>query len=42
MKAFYFEGEKGTSVVEKEIPADMVEFANEKKLELISALAEVD
>jgi len=27
MKALYFEGEKGTEVVEKEIPADLLGFA---------------
>jgi len=42
MKALYFEGEKGTEVVEKEIPEDLVELAKQKKLELISTLAEVD
>lgn len=42
MKALYFEGESGLKVTEKEIPADLLEFAKEKKLELIAALAEVD
>ena len=35
MKALYFEGEKGIDVVEREIPEDMKEFVNEKKLELL-------
>lgn len=42
MKALYFEGEKGDDVIEKEIPDDLVEFAKEKKLELIAHLAEHD
>ena len=42
MEAVYFEGEKGDSVVRKEIPADMQEEAAEKRLELIEQLAEVD
>jgi elongation factor G len=42
MKALYFEGEKGETVVEKEIPNDLVEFANKKKLELIESLGEID
>ena len=42
MKAIYFEGEKGETPVDKEIPQDMLEFCKEKKLELITALAEHD
>ena len=42
MKALYFEGENGTEVIEKDIPADLLQLAKEKKLELIGALAEVD
>ena len=42
MKALYFEGEKGDDVVEKEIPDDLIAFANEKKMELIGTLAEYD
>jgi elongation factor G len=42
MKAVYFEGDKGTEIVEKEIPKDLLELAKEKKLELLGALAEVD
>jgi len=42
MKALYFEGEHGMGIVEKDIPEDLVKFANEKKLELLGSLAEVD
>lgn len=42
MKALYFEGEKGTEVIEKEIPNDMIDQCKEKKLELLGALAEYD
>lgn len=41
-KAIYFEGEKGTEVVEKDIPQDLLELCKEKKLELLSTLAEHD
>lgn len=40
MKACYFDGDNGEIVREEEIPADLVEIAKEKKLELISCLAE--
>jgi elongation factor G len=40
MKACYFDGENGETVREEEIPAKMVELCNEKKLELLSCLAE--
>ena len=42
MKAIYFEGEKGETPIELEIPEDMKEICKEKKLELIAALAEHD
>lgn len=42
MKALYFEGEKGTEVIEKDIPADMEAVVKEKKMELIASLAEHD
>jgi elongation factor G len=42
MKAIYFEGDFGTTIIEKEIPDDMKDFCNKKKLELLAALAEVD
>ena len=40
MKAYYFDGNKGELVREEEVPEDLVELAKEKKLELISCLAE--
>lgn len=42
MKAYYFDGDSGERVREEEIPADMKDFCDEKKQELISALAELD
>lgn len=42
MKAFYFEGDSGRDIVEKEIPENMIDFCNEKKLDLIGVLAEFD
>ena len=39
-KAYYYDGPSGEVVREEEIPADLIEFATEKKLELISCLAE--
>ncbi|RYZ68689.1 MAG: elongation factor G, partial [Proteobacteria bacterium] len=42
MKAFYNEGEDGENVIEKEIPADMLEQAQEARQNLIAALADVD
>lgn len=42
MKAFYFEGENGDNIVEKDIPADLVEFAKKKKMELVATLGEID
>ncbi len=42
-KAIYNQGEKGNQVVESdEIPAEVLEFAKEKRRELIEQLAEVD
>jgi len=40
MKACYFDGDSGETVREEEIPASMIELCNEKKLELLSCLAE--
>ncbi|RJQ81936.1 MAG: elongation factor G [Desulfobacteraceae bacterium] len=37
MKAFYFRGENGETVVEKEIPAELMEMAVQKREELIDA-----
>jgi elongation factor G len=42
MKAFYFEGESGDKLVEKDIPADLLNLAKEKKMELVAALGEID
>jgi len=43
MKALYFEGDSGTTIIEKDIPeGDLLEKAKEKKMELISVLAEID
>ncbi len=42
MKAMYFEGDDGENVVEKEIPADIMELAKEKRAEMIAKLADVD
>lgn len=39
-KACYFDGDNGETVREVEIPDDLIELAKEKKLELISCLAE--
>lgn len=39
-KAYYFDGDSGEMVREEEIPADLLELATEKKLELLSTLAE--
>ena len=41
-KAIYFEGEKGTVIIEKEIPDEYKAICKEKKLELIATLAEMD
>ena len=42
MKAFYNEGEKGQDVIEKEIPAELLDFANEKRAEMLEALSMFD
>lgn len=43
MRALYFEGPKGTEVVEStEIPEEVIELAKEKRIELIETLADVD
>ncbi len=39
MKAYYFEGENGEKMVEKEIPADMVEEAEVAREEMIDAVS---
>ena len=42
MKAYYNEGSDGETVIEKDIPADMLEQAQEKRQELIAKLADID
>ena len=42
MKSYIFEGEKGENVVEGEIPADLMDLVEEKRMELIERLADVD
>ncbi|ORY02790.1 translation elongation factor G [Basidiobolus meristosporus CBS 931.73] len=42
MKAIYNEGERGVNVVEKEIPENLVELAQDKHNELVECLADVD
>lgn len=42
MKAFYFDGENGENIREEAIPAELVDLANEKRMEMISKLADVD
>lgn len=42
MKAYYFEGEDGENVVEKDIPADMMDQAKQYRHELIGKAADYD
>ena len=42
MKAFYFEGEMGNKVIEKEIPAELLEDAKKYHSELIEKIVETD
>jgi len=42
MKAYYFEGEKGERVVEKEIPQNFLEAAKKRRHELIEKIVEQD
>ena len=42
MKAYSFEGEMGITIVEKEIPADMMDEAKKYRAELIEKIAETD
>ncbi|MDI6733928.1 MAG: elongation factor G [Patescibacteria group bacterium] len=41
-KAYYFEGEKGEKIIEKEIPANMKELVEKKRHELVEKIAETD
>ncbi len=42
MKAFYFEGDMGSKVIEKEVPADLIETAKKYRAELIERIVEND
>lgn len=42
MKAFYFEGEKGTNIIEKEIPAELMDDAKKYRAEMIEKIVEHD
>jgi elongation factor G len=42
MKAFYFEGEMGSTVIEKEIPENMLEEAKKLRAELVERIVEND
>jgi elongation factor G len=42
MKAYYFEGEKGINVIEKDIPADLVADAQKYRAEMIEKIVEND
>jgi elongation factor G len=42
MKAYYFEGEMGSKVVEKEIPADLMEDAKKYRAEMVEKIVEHD
>jgi len=42
MKAFFFEGEKGETMVEKEIPEDHMEVAQKWRHDMIEKIAELD
>ena len=42
MKAYFFEGEKGITVIEKEIPADMLDEAKKYRAEMIEKIVEND
>jgi len=42
MKAFYFEGEMGSKVIEKEIPAELLEDAKKYRAEMVEKIVEHD
>ncbi|KND48348.1 MAG: translation elongation factor G [Parcubacteria bacterium C7867-002] len=42
MKAYYFEGEKGINIIEKEIPEDMLADAKKYRAEMIEKIVETD
>lgn len=41
-KTFIFEGDKGEDIVEGDIPSDMMDLVEEKRMELLERLADVD
>ncbi|MFA6044792.1 MAG: elongation factor G [Phycisphaerales bacterium] len=42
MRAFYFEGDKGENVTEKDVPADMLENVTKWRHEMVEKIAELD
>jgi elongation factor G len=42
MKALYFEGEKGEKIIEKEIPTDYIEKANQERYKTLEKIAATD
>ncbi len=42
MKAYFFEGEMGSKIVEKEIPADLLEDAKKYRAEMVEKIVETD
>jgi elongation factor G len=42
MKAYFFEGEKGINIIEKEIPADLLEDAKKYRAEMVEKIVETD
>lgn len=42
LKSYTFEGDKGETVVEGEVPSNMMELVHEKRTELLERLADVD
>ncbi|MFA6601371.1 MAG: elongation factor G [Candidatus Paceibacterota bacterium] len=42
MKAFYFEGEKGINIIEKEIPPELLEDAKKYRAEMVEKIVEHD
>ena len=42
MKAWYFEGEMGTTIVEKDIPAELLEDAQKRRAEMVDVIAGFD
>ena len=42
MRAYYFEGEDGETIIEKDIPADLADDAKKYREELVAAVADLD